>query len=344
MSTPQQVTKKTSISKKLMLWLVSITMVVIVIVGFINYYIFVNQLNEDLNLDLDVDLQTLEEDLNLHMWNLDVKSINKISDEHPFTRILSFLRVNNNFGETIYEVDNRMEGDDYLIKKKNVFYEGEEVGNIEIAASTKPITVAKRVIIRSTIVIVIAVFFTVFMISLFVARSISKPIRDISDVSQEIAEGNLNKKVEVVSKDEVGQLADSFNMMTSKLKVSRDKLEDYSKNLEKKVKDRTKELDVKNKELDVKNRELERFTKFAVGREKRMIELKKQLKKIGMKSAMEHSIDENVPVNPAIEKDSTKPSQKKIVKPTANKIVKSAKIVPKFKINLEKNHWEVKNE
>jgi len=61
--------------------------------------------------------------------------------------------------------------------------------------------------------------------------------------------------------------------MTSDLKKSKRELEKYSESLEMKVKKRTKELEQKNEELA-------RFNRLAVGRELRMVELKKKIEEL----------------------------------------------------------------
>ena len=233
-----------SISKKLMFWLTFITLLVMVIFGAINYFLFVNQLNQELDIRLEEDALKLEEVLALHIWNLDKSSVNKVTNTQVFVKSLSFLRISDSFGEVMYEMDNIEEEKDYAFAEAPIFYEGEEVGVIELAYSKEYISVAKRGIIRSTFVIIIAVFFAVFLISFFVSRSISKPIRKIAEASQEIAGGNLDKKVEVISEDEVGQLGNAFNIMTSKLKKSYEGLEE-------KVRIRTKELLESNRLKDL---------------------------------------------------------------------------------------------
>jgi len=60
-----------------------------------------------------------------------------------------------------------------------------------------------------------------------------KPIRLLRDAAKDIGEGNLDKKVEIKSKDELGDLADAFNKMAKDLKESRIKIEDYNEILEK---------------------------------------------------------------------------------------------------------------
>ncbi len=56
----------------------------------------------------------------------------------------------------------------------------------------------------------------------WVSHRLSKPLSQMSEVSREIASGNYNRRVKVMSSDETGQLALSFNAMADSL----EKLED----------------------------------------------------------------------------------------------------------------------
>lgn len=49
------------------------------------------------------------------------------------------------------------------------------------------------------------------------SRRISKPIGDINRAAQDIAAGNFSERVNITSKDEIGQLASSFNFMASSI-------------------------------------------------------------------------------------------------------------------------------
>jgi signal transduction histidine kinase len=59
------------------------------------------------------------------------------------------------------------------------------------------------------------------------------PIITFRNTAKIIGKGNLDTRVEIDSKDELGELADAFNQMTKDLKESRDKIQDYTKILEK---------------------------------------------------------------------------------------------------------------
>jgi two-component system nitrogen regulation sensor histidine kinase NtrY len=77
-------------------------------------------------------------------------------------------------------------------------------------------------IIMLALVIALAIIGTV--ISAFLARSVTKPILDLVDGTKEIAKGNLDYRVNVKGKDEIATLMESFNLMTSQLKASRERL------------------------------------------------------------------------------------------------------------------------
>jgi signal transduction histidine kinase/HAMP domain-containing protein len=106
--------------------------------------------------------------------------------------------------------------------------------------------------------------FLVFVIIL-IARSITKPLRRLTAVTETFAAGNFDVVLpENESSDEIGKLNSSFHSMQNKLNMTisdlketslqlRDsnlKLEDYSHSLEDKVALRTAELSTKNRELD----------------------------------------------------------------------------------------------
>lgn len=98
-----------------------------------------------------------------------------------------------------------------------------------------------------------------FLISIAVANSISRPIVKLQKGTEEIERGNLDYKAALNSKDEIGQLSRSFDAMTASLKESRE-------NIETKISERTTDL--------------EKINKAMIGRELKMIELKKEIEKL----------------------------------------------------------------
>jgi signal transduction histidine kinase/CheY-like chemotaxis protein len=134
-------------------------------------------------------------------------------------------------GESIY----------YFSREKGYLdYKGNNwilVAKIKTETAFEPITAYGKKILL--IIIPIAVI-AILMVIAF-AHFISSPIVKLKNAANEVSKGNLDIKVKFKSKDEMGQLAESFNGMTENLKKSRETIENNTRTLEKKVEQRTKE-------------------------------------------------------------------------------------------------------
>ncbi len=78
--------------------------------------------------------------------------------------------------------------------------------------------------------------------ALLVTRIISKSLDKLAKGAKIIGQGDLEHRIDIKSKDELGQLAATFNEMTVDLRESQNKLKKYAEELDQKVKIRTKEL------------------------------------------------------------------------------------------------------
>ncbi len=67
------------------------------------------------------------------------------------------------------------------------------------------------------------------LLALLISRGISSSIRNLVTASRQLANGNLDAKVSKVSNDELGDLADTFNIMATALKDRDEKLKEYAK-------------------------------------------------------------------------------------------------------------------
>jgi methyl-accepting chemotaxis protein len=114
-----------------------------------------------------------------------------------------------------------------------------------------------------------------FVLEIFFLIVLSSMIIFIQGVLA-IAQGNLDYKIKAKSNDEIGQLGKAFNQMAKDLKDAHNNLVKHEKELEKTVEKRTNELQSKMAEL-------EKFNKLAVGRELRMVELKKKIAELEKK-------------------------------------------------------------
>jgi two-component system, NtrC family, sensor kinase len=77
---------------------------------------------------------------------------------------------------------------------------------------------------------------------LFVWRLVGQPLRHLKDGTKELADGNLGYQLKVESRDEVGELATSFNRMSLQLRAANEEIVAWAKTLEERVDRKTREL------------------------------------------------------------------------------------------------------
>ncbi|MFO0794046.1 MAG: ATP-binding protein [Candidatus Brocadiaceae bacterium] len=109
--------------------------------------------------------------------------------------------------------------------------------------------------------ILFIVTITVISIAFFFGKKISEPILYLTEVTKSISEGDYSKRVKIISRDEIGELSNSFNKMATFLEEKTQKLKEYTYNLEKTVEERTKDLVVMNQELERQSKNLEKAYK-----------------------------------------------------------------------------------
>jgi len=81
---------------------------------------------------------------------------------------------------------------------------------------------AARAITRTLSIITIVL--SAFLVA-WLARLIAVPVRQLVEAAKSVADGDLNARVNLDSKDEIGKLAQSFNLMTASLREARERMQ-----------------------------------------------------------------------------------------------------------------------
>jgi len=111
----------------------------------------------------------------------------------------------------------------YPIKSKSVLLsDGSESQTAVLAAIfiNAPLTEINHIthdFMTMTIICLLIAAFISFILVYLSSRTISKPIQKITETAKIIANGNFDKRISVKSRDEIGQLAESFNYMAENL-------------------------------------------------------------------------------------------------------------------------------
>lgn len=123
---------------------------------------------------------------------------------------------------------------------------------LDIQQDARTVLITIGVLMAFLIILLVALY--ILLMKVIIGR-----INRLRNLADEIAGGNLNERIKIVSDDEISQLSRSFNNMSEKLKESKE-------NIEEKINKRTASL--------------EKLNQFMVGRELKMIELKKEIRKL----------------------------------------------------------------
>ena len=100
-----------------------------------------------------------------------------------------------------------------------------------------------------------------FFISFYVANVFASPIIKLNQTATAIANGNLTVRSKISRNDEIGELANTFNIMVENLEESQLKLKQSHEDLEQRVQQRTQEVNLINVNLGIKSKELAELNK-----------------------------------------------------------------------------------
>jgi signal transduction histidine kinase len=104
--------------------------------------------------------------------------------------------------------------------------DGEQVGtyfNLGVRADPRvPLSAQIRRLYSSLVLASVGAVLASILLGALLARSLTRTLRELTAATHKVAEGDLEQQVPIRSKDELGELATSFNQMSTDLAKSRD--------------------------------------------------------------------------------------------------------------------------
>jgi DNA-binding response OmpR family regulator/HAMP domain-containing protein len=120
--------------------------------------------------------------------------------------------------------------------------DGKIIGAVQVATQEEPIILVVDRLVATFLILGLLGVILMGGITYFLVNWINRPLEQMLHSARQAAEGDLSHEVPVVARDEVGELAATFNMMIRNLAESRRKLEEWGKALASKVAEQTGEL------------------------------------------------------------------------------------------------------
>lgn len=150
-------------------------------------------------------------------------ALNVIETDRPYIRV-----AKTSGGQPLYDIAIPVTVDAEMVGVAQIGY---SLRSVEISAAKA----RKQIIVVTIGGIIAGIFFTILF-----TKQLVRPIIKLKDAANEIANGFFNTEIEVTSRDEIGELASTFNQMTTNLRTSRDhlvKVKDYTENIIKSIND-----------------------------------------------------------------------------------------------------------
>jgi two-component system NtrC family sensor kinase len=147
--------------------------------------------------------------------------------------------------------------------RSNISEAGQLYGTVELGISTASIEDAIDDAQKRAGSIAAMEMLLVALFSFVLGTFLTKQLKTLAKGAKSISQGDLDHQVEVKGRDEIAEVAISFNTMTDSLKVIRAKRDQYQRELEtlnteleERVQRRTEQLSKKNNELETAYEEL----------------------------------------------------------------------------------------
>jgi len=152
----------------------------------------------------------------------------------------------------------------YLTAYEPIVDSGKQaIGVLYVGQLEEPFNALKRKIAYSLLALLIFGGGLGFLLSLAIARRLSRPLLDLAKSAERVAAGDTNIFLPISSQDEIGHLTATFNQMTSTLREKDQRVLALNRKLEEKVQQRTTELEEKSLQLIQAQEELLRHEKLA---------------------------------------------------------------------------------
>lgn len=210
------------------------------------------------------DYDNSEEEMEKLINNEEIRYVMITMEDSTFYEFNSFTAVINE-----YQNNEEFISDKYEIMKAYapIIISDKKVGDIYMGFSLS--TVYDKIAeLQTNIGLVSLLLFLVgSLVVYFIGKLFTQPLTKVVSAVNKISEGDYSQKLEIISRDEVGFLANSFNEMVDKIANSRHEMNKINKELENRIKERTKELETALKSLQKEN----------IERKKAEIEISKSL-------------------------------------------------------------------
>ncbi len=248
-----------SIGRRFSFTLIGVVSLILLIFAGLLLSASVSQMENELDARLSNTLKIAETSLVEPLWNFDYDTVQSFIDALFLDDSIVYLDI----ADGQKQIAQRMraqyvdrdfaffaESSRFVVTSSAVTREGQQIAQLRLAISKdglhRELLFNIAVATALTLVIIASIALTSILIS---RRHISRPLQELQDSAQRIADGDLEADIRTRGNDEISHLAhslstmrDSIRRLFAELRQSHAQLEHYNRDLEQKVGARTAEL------------------------------------------------------------------------------------------------------
>ncbi len=161
-----------------------------------------------------IDGEDISDTINLRLKDSDGRL--KFPDVRQYERLISAdTDINREIGD-FYGVfkDTKVE---WLTIEKKIMYQNKIIGGIYLSTPVPEVQKARSSVFEYFLISVsISILVSIILVYIF-SLKITRPLKELNIAARKIARGDFKKRVRINKKDEIGELANSFNYMANSL-------------------------------------------------------------------------------------------------------------------------------
>ena len=234
--------KFNSLRKKILLSIIIVIALCTIVSAFIINLVVEYEMTSKYTVEKEAAIESLSYSLRPMLDSHDYQQVKPVITSSLIFENIAFVAVYDNNGTLIESAtEDNVAAEDFEKESHDIQSDGKTIGSFEIGFSHKYID---DLVLRTTLVLIVALVVFLFLaglaLSIFMGRSVIKPIEAIARTIRKISPSNLSIRMDVQTEDEIGLLATNFNQMAGDLEKSYIALKKAHDELEQKVELRTK--------------------------------------------------------------------------------------------------------
>ena len=232
MATTGRIAWYSTIRTKLIAVIVFIVSLVLGITGYFSYKFIEQQERDQLNELATVSAERLSQHLTIPMWNLDREQVSELLNAEMQEQRVAAIVIRDEDSATLFSAKERNPqgktiesigtiSGNYVNVDREITHNDEVIGVVSIFIT--PVFMQAYLqrfgqgIIATVVILNILIFLTMMIV---LGRLLISPIMQLAIGAEKISRGDLNQRFDVISHDEIGYLATTFNKMQSSLRVA----------------------------------------------------------------------------------------------------------------------------